>query len=365
MSSLNPRNLIILFVVFGAAVVGCDFLMIDGPDGTLLMTLTLFTMLAQGTVAVVAVAESTKGVWFIPLKRDLLSFYPLTFFMAFLFLAIGMRMDMYGWAETHPIGWLEPRFFVIRNFAIMLITAWSAHLFAGSVMRHDASRHRRAIVYIVLWVISISMVAYDWLMTLEYPFINTLFGPFYFIQSLLLGLFTTAFVILFRTRAGEEGLKGPLWDVGKLMFAFSFMWGGFLFTQYLVIWYGNIPEEVAYILKRVDPSPYWGLSRVLLASMFLIPFLVLLSRKIKTSPMGIVTIACISMIGMIVEQVIVIRPVVPINAVASAIQMALMLILVVLVYRTRNSFMPQQVEESAGTRAHRGEPDEIATAPHK
>jgi hypothetical protein len=310
----------------------------------------------------VAVAESTKGVWFIPLKRDLLSFYPLTFFMAFLYLAIGMRMDMYGWVESRPIGWLEPRFFIIRNFAIMLITAWSAHLLTRSIMRHDKSRHRRAIVYIVLWVVSISMVAYDWLMTLEYPFINTLFGPFYFIQSLLLGLYTTAFIILFRTRAGDETLKGALWDVGKLMFAFSFMWGGFLFTQYLVIWYGNIPEEVAYILKRVEPSPYWGLSRVLLATMFVIPFLVLLSRKIKTVPMGVVTIACISIVGMIVEQVIVIAPVVPINPMASAIQMVLMLLLVILVYRTRNSFMPQQVAESASTRAHRGEPGDIAPA---
>lgn len=359
-SNLSPRNLIVLFLIFGAAIAGAELMLNDSTDASLLMTLTYWTMFAQGPIALGAITVASKGVWFEPMKRDMLSFYPLSYFMAFLFLLIGLRTDVYPWASHPPNGWLVANFFVIRNFAMMLVTAFCGHALARSVMRNDEGRHRLAVIYIFLWVAMISLVAFDWLMSLEYPFINTLFGGFYFIQSLLMGLFATAFVIMFRARGGETGLTETLRDTAKLMFAFSFMLGGFLFTQYLVIWYGNVPEEVDYLVRRVTPSPYYGLSRWLLGLMFLVPFLTLVFRKIKTVPWAVSLIGLASLAGMVVEQIIIITPTAPVNPIALVIEFAAMTVLAVLVFRSRNSFMLPYAGAPAGARS--SHPDGLANA---
>jgi hypothetical protein len=356
---LNPRNLIVLFIVFGAAIVALETLVHRTPDGTLLLTLTFWTMAVQGAVALVAVGEVTKGLWLIPIKRELLSMYPLILFMALLYLLMGMRMDIYPWT-AHPNAWLNARFFIVRNFAVMMLTFWVAHLLASAVLRGDPKKNTYGVVYILLFVTSQSLVAFDWIMSLEYPWISTLFGGHFFIQSFLMGLLLSAFVIFFRTRAGITGLTETLRDTGKMMFGFSFMWGGFLFAQYLVIWYGNIPEEVSYVLKRVDPSPYWGLSRVALTMIFAIPFLALLSRKLKTIPPLMALVATSSAVGLFVEKIILITPVVPVSPVVVAIEFVAMIALVVLVFRGRDSFLPQLVTGSSGTAAGRAGSAELA-----
>lgn len=359
---LNPRNLVVLLVVFGGAVAGCEMLLNHASDGTLLLTLTFWTMFAQGAVALAAVGELSKGVWMIPVKRDLYSFYPLIFVVAALFPLLGTRIDIYQWNSTHPIGWLDARFFIIRNFAVLLVSGWVGMLLARASMRNDAKKNTYAVYFIILWVVSQSLVAFDWIMSLEYPFINTLFGGHFFVQSLIMGLLINVFIIFFKTRAGDKTLTETLRDTGKMLFAFSFMWGGFVFTQYLVIWYGNIPEEVAFVLKRVDPSPYWGLSRVALGAVFGIPFLALLSRKLKTIPFGMVLVACSSWFGMFVEKLILITPVVPVNSLVVALEFALMLVLAVLVYRARNSFMPEHAAGAAAGGRGGHEAGDLATA---
>jgi hypothetical protein len=148
-----------------------------------------------------------------------------------------------------------------------------------------------------------------------------------------------------------------------MMFGFSFLWGGFLFAQYLTIWYGNIPEEVAYIMKRVDPSPYWGLSRVALTLIFAIPFLALLSRKLKTVPTLMFLVAASSSAGLFLEKFILITPVVPVSLPVVAVESVLMLLLVVLVYRNRDSFMPHMVTDGAPIPPHGARPDRTASAP--
>jgi hypothetical protein len=287
--------------------------------------------------------------------------YPLILFMALLYLLMGMRMDIYNWTE-HPNAWLNTRFFIGRNFVVMLLTFWIAHLLARAVMRDDPKKNMYAVLYILAFVTSESLIAFDWIMSLEYPWISTLFGGHFFIQSFLMGLMFLAYVILFRTRAGVTGLSETLRDTSKMIFAFSFLWGGFLFAQYLTIWYGNIPEEVDYILKRVDPSPYWGLSRVAMTMIFAIPFLALLSRKIKIMPGPMALVATSSAIGLIVEKVILITPVVPIDPIVVTMEFIAMLALFVLVFRVRDSFMPQAVTASETALPHGATHSEAATS---
>ncbi|MDH3217212.1 MAG: hypothetical protein OEN01_13165 [Candidatus Krumholzibacteria bacterium] len=344
---LSPRNLIVLFIVFGMVIAVLETFVNQTSDGTLLLTLTFWTMLVQGAVSLAAVGETAKGLWLIPIKRELLCLYPLLLFMALLYLLMGMRMDIYPWT-AHPNAWLNARFFIVRNFVVMMLAFWVAHLLARSVMRGDPKKNTYAVLYILLFVTSQSLVAFDWIMSLEYPWISTLFGGHFFIQSFLMGLLFSAVVIFFRTRVGVTGLTETLRDTGKMMFGFSFMWGGFLFAQYLTIWYGNIPEEVSFILKRVDPAPYWGLSRLALALIFAIPFLALLSRKLKTMPAGMLFVVLSSVVGLFIEKIILITPVVPVNPVVVGIEFFAMIVLVTLVFRTRDSFMPQLVTDPGG-----------------
>ncbi|MFQ5510451.1 MAG: hypothetical protein ACE5EO_01255 [Candidatus Krumholzibacteriia bacterium] len=332
-------------------VVGAAIALLEGMggrpgDGSLLMTLTFWTMLVQGCVALAAIGEVAKGLWLIPIKRDLYATYPLLLLLALLYLVMGTRMEIYAWTG-HPTAWLNVQFFIIRNVALMLLLFWVARLLAQAAMKGSPAKNTYAVVYLALWVTSQSLIAFDWIMSLEYPWISTLFGGYFFVQSLLMGLIVSVYIIFFRTRRGANHLKETLRDCGKMILSFCFMWGGFFFAQYLVIWYGNIPEEVAYVLKRVDSAPYWGLSRAVLLMMFVIPFGALLSRALKTHRLGMVTVSSIVLAGMALHLLVLIRPVVPIELPRVAVASALMAALLAFLIWRRDSFIPQQVTGEA------------------
>ena len=113
--SKKPAVLIGLAVVFIAIFVLIELIFKKQSDATLLFTLTFWVALIQGSVAVVAAAEAAMGKWIEPLKKELLSFYPLILLLAVLFLLIYPQMDIYKWSEdSHQ--WLNKDFFIIRNF---------------------------------------------------------------------------------------------------------------------------------------------------------------------------------------------------------------------------------------------------------
>jgi hypothetical protein len=313
------------------------------------MTLTFWAMLVQGCVALAAIGEVAKGLWLIPIKRELLSTYPLLLLLPLLYLVMGTRMNIYAWTE-HPTVWLNVQFFMIRHVVLMLLIFWVARLLAHAVMKGSPAKNTYAVIYLALWVTSQSLIAFDWIMSLEYPWISTLLGGYFFVQSLLMGLIVSVFIIFFRKRAGAANLTETLRDCGKMILSFCFMWGGFFFAQYLVIWYGNIPEEVAYVLKRVDPAPYWGLSRAVLLMMFVIPFVSLLSRPLKTNPRGMITVSAIVLGGIAVHLFVFIAPVVPVALLRVVAASVLMTALVVTLIINRDSFMPQLVTGTAEQR---------------
>ena len=354
--------LVVVLVLAGAVVAALEALGRGEANGSLLMTLTFWSMLVQGCVALSAIGEVTKGLWLIPIKRQLLSTYPLLLLLPILYLLMGLRMDVYAWTE-HPNRWLNVEFFLIRNVALMLLVFWVARALARAVMKGSTNKNTYAVLYLALWVTSQSMIAFDWIMSLEYPWVSTLFGGYFFIQSLIMGLIVSVVIIFFRTRAGAAHLTETLRDCGKMILAFCFMWAGFFFAQYLVIWYGNIPEEVAYVLKRVDPAPYRWLSRTVLLMLFIIPFVSMLSRQLKTRPAGMITVAGVALGGLLLHLLILIRPVVPVDLVRFAIASASMAGAMALLIVNRDSFMPQLVTVNRAKEA--GSDGELAPAQHR
>ncbi|UCG51652.1 MAG: hypothetical protein JSW58_15940, partial [Candidatus Latescibacterota bacterium] len=338
----SKGGLVVLALLVGAGITALEVFVRKDPDGTLLVALTFWTGLVQGSVALAAVGELSKGVWLNPIKRELLSVHPLLLVIGLLSLALGAKSEIYGWS-AHPTGWLNVRFFLARNIAVLLASYWIARLLTNAVMRGDPNKNRYAGLYVFVFIVSQSLVAFDWIMSLEYPWISTLFGGYFFIEAFLMGLGVATFVLLLRMRTPSHGLTETLRDTSKMTFGFSVMWVGFFFAQFLVIWYGNIPEEVGYVFKRVSEPPFDALSRAVLIMVWLIPFIVLLSRPLKTVPVAMALLALVILAGLFIEKLVLVLPVTRVDPLTLAIETGVMLLLIPAFIHGRDSFIPQQV----------------------
>jgi hypothetical protein len=146
----------------------------------------------------------------------------------------------------------------------------------------------------VVLALTSTYAAFDWLMSLDYRWYTTMYGVYFWMGSIVgsLAALTLAVVILHasgwlrRTITAEH-----LHDLGKLLFAFVVFWAYIAFSQYMLIWYANLSEETPWYLLRLQG----GWRSVLILSMlgnFVVPFVVLLSRRAKRSPlvMGFVAV---------------------------------------------------------------------------
>ncbi len=97
-------------------------------------------------------------------------------------------------------------------------------------------------------------------------------------------------------------------DIGKLFFAFCLVWADFFYVQLIVIWYGNIPEETAYVIERTMAVPWNSLAWFIFIICFIIPFLILLSKKVKTKPRFMSVLCAIVIMGIWLEHLLLLGP---------------------------------------------------------
>ncbi|UCD94464.1 MAG: hypothetical protein JSU69_12010 [Candidatus Zixiibacteriota bacterium] len=243
--------------------------------------------------------------WSVVLRRlseNLMTAAPLMiiFFIPILF---GFH-ELYHWSHDDAVapdsllqgksGYLNVPFFVIRAlFYFVIWAALSRILFRTSAAQdagHNDSLLRKMRVTsapgMILFALTITFAAFDWLMSLDPHWYSTIFGVYVFSGALVAMLAFMTFVIL-RLRA-MAALTGTITeehyhDLGKLMFGFIIFWGYMAFSQYFLIWYGNIPEETIWFLHRWDTS--WKIvSLILVFGHFVIPFFVLFPRGPKRNP---------------------------------------------------------------------------------
>ena len=136
---------------------------------------------------------------------------------------------------------------------------------------------------LLVFALTTAFAAFDWLMSMDYTFFSTMWGVYYFAGAAFssAGLMVLIFAVL-RSRGKLEGAVLPehFHDMGKLMFTFTIFWSYIAFSQYFLIWYSNIPEETAFYLHR-NAGPWKALGVFLIFGHFVIPFLILLFRKVK------------------------------------------------------------------------------------
>jgi hypothetical protein len=286
-----------------------------------------------GSVLFAAIINMTSARWAWPLKRIAEApgaFLPPAF--ALFWVLYAGREELFPWIRT-PIeekaAWLNAGFMFARTGSgLLLLTMVSMALIYYSV-RMDAgqqgpgaSREKERAqdwraqtilspILAILFALVMTLSAFDLVMSLDPHWYSTLFGAYYFMGSFYTGLAALMFLAGLAGRtAGMEQFLGDqqFHDLGKLLFAFCMVTGYLFFTQFLVIWYGNLPEETRYVILRVVTTPWEPVAWAALTAIFIIPFTVLLSRKIKMKTGFMMGLSALVLAGMWLERFILVAP---------------------------------------------------------
>src|SRR5712691_5801117 len=239
------------------------------------------------------------------------------------------RFSIFSWLhEPRPdIGvWLTTKFFFVRNGLIYVALAWLSWRFVRHDMAPDleeladgrpaerlAGRDkiaREAAILIVGYAFGYSLLAFDLMMSLAHKWVSNLFGAFYFMGSFLAALMALAVIAILLRRAmrlGDLISLRQLHDLGKLCFGFTVFWGYLMWAQFLVIWYGNLPEETYFIFYRLI-GPWKPVGVAVFFLVLVIPFVGLLGAKPKKSPPILLAFAVTSLVGIWLERYLEIVP---------------------------------------------------------
>jgi len=219
-----------------------------------------------------------------------------------------------------PKGWYLATPFFFGRMALF-VAAWTA--FAWSMrrtsLRQDrdgAGAHHRRLVrlsaaFLVVFAVSFSLASFDWLMTLTRNWSSTIFAIYAFAGLLAGGVAAmtlTTVLLLERGYLADVVNEHHLHDLGKLLFAFSTFWAYIWLSQYLLIWYGNLPEETPYYLVRTSGA--WIVPFLLnVAVNWLVPFLALMPRESKRNRQVLKWIAIVVLAGRWLDLYIAVMPV--------------------------------------------------------
>jgi hypothetical protein len=270
-----------------------------------LMSFMLVLGLAVGSLGLVMLQHLTSGHWGIIIRRPLESATRTLPLLVVFFLPIalfGMKHLYRAWLDPQalqkePLSHFQQSYLTARGFqfrAILYFALWLALMFVFNVLskRQDTNQDDRALRRrlqmlagpgIILYVFAMSFAAVDWVMSLSPHWASTIYG-FLFIAGQLISAmaFMIAVVVLLSRAEPFAGIlqKRHLHDLGKLLLAFVMLWAYFDFSQLLIIWSGNQPEEISFYRTRLYGG--WGVVAVIvLIFHFLVPFLLLLSQDVK------------------------------------------------------------------------------------
>ena len=254
--------------------------------------------LGIGSTGLLMISFLTGGEWAARVRRILEAGNRTTLCLAILFIPIlvGMR-QIYPWTgepQRHNALYLNVPFFFER--AILYLLSWIifARVLDRTSQRNALARLRTLSAGgLVYYSFSASFASVDWQMSLEPDWFSTIYGMIFGVSQCLVAFaFTLVIFAWIATATGEAGAlsKKILRDLGNILFMFIIVWTYLSFMQYLIIWSGNLPEEVNWVARRTHNGWQWpGLLIVLFQ--FAVPFLLLLFRPVKTHPKMLAAVA--------------------------------------------------------------------------
>ena len=287
--------------------------------------------LALSGLAFTAMLRLTKAEWAGPLRgtaEALAGFLPVSLLL-FGPLFLG-REHLFSWI-AHPIpakaAWLDTPFLIARDVAgLIVLYGVGFYLLRASRRNREQASSRSAtgkprdpsaarlttlsVLFLVLYAVVGSLLAFDLVMSLDPHWISTLFGAYVCIGNLYAGLGLLAVLGWLLPAPADSGVdwSAVSHDLGKLLFGFCILWTYLFWCHYLPIWYANLPEETGFLIVRLHTAPWQGMSRAVLLLNFLLPFPLLLLQWTKRTPRALAAVGASVVAGMWLERYVLVVP---------------------------------------------------------
>ncbi|MFS4493327.1 quinol:cytochrome C oxidoreductase [Maribacter sp. 2308TA10-17] len=274
------------------------------PWAALYVAAFFFFMIALGVLAFYAIQRAAQAGWSPLLFRvmeGITSYLVPGGIVVFVILVLSvLHMNhLFVWMDPEVVahdallqgkaGYLNPTFFLIR--AAIFLVGWigyreySRRLSLAQDESNDNSNFklnfRISAAFLVFYLISESIMSWDWIMSVDPHWFSTLFGWYIFASMFVSGITVIAMVTIYLKSKGhlEEVNDSHIHDLAKFMFGISIFWTYLWFSQFMLIWYANIPEEVTYYITRIEDYnlPFFGM----VAMNFLFPVLLLMNSDYK------------------------------------------------------------------------------------
>lgn len=300
------------------------------PWSALYVALFFFFMISLGTLAFYAIQHVSQAGWSIVLFRvmeGITAYLPVGGVLLFVFFVLSATQNhLFTWMDPEVVandvliqnkaGYLNVPFFLIR--ASIYILGWVLYRNYARKMTLaqdasiDLSNYRKlfksSAAFLVFFLVTESMMSWDWIMSLDPHWYSTLFGWYVFSSLIVSAITTIALISIYLKGKGylEFVNNSHLHDLAKYMFGFSIFWAYLWFSQFMLIWYANIPEEVTYFITRFNDYKVPFLGMVVLN--FVFPLLILMNSDFKRVPWFIVTAGIIVLIGHYIDIFVMIMP---------------------------------------------------------
>ncbi len=287
-----------------------------------LMAFVFWVGVALGSLAWSMVHHLSGGAWGVVTRRVFEASSRTVPFMALLFLPIAFGVhDLYVWARPEVVAadkvlqfkqpYLNVSAFYIRAAIYFVLWTLLAYTLSGWSLQQDRGYdEKRALKMqrlsgggLVLYALTIFFMSVDWMMSIDPHWFSTIYGILFMGgQGLSSMAFTIAVVVLLARTEPLSKVIGPnhLHDLGKLMLAFVMLWAYFSFSQFLIIWAGNLPEEIPWYMARMTGG--WGwVSILVIVGHFALPYLLLLNRDLKRAGTSVAAIAALVIVMRFVD----------------------------------------------------------------
>jgi len=298
------------------------------PYAALYVAAFFFMMIALGVLAFYAIQYASQAGWSPVLYRvmEAITYYLLPGALIVLLIAIIGDKHIFIWMDPEVVAhdeiiqgkssWLNKPWFIVR--ALIFIGGWSLYRYFSrkfslaqdndSGNKYFKLNFRISAAFLVFFIYTESMMSWDWIMSVDPHWFSTLFGWYLLASMLVSGITVIALITIYLKSKGHLDVVNDshLHDLAKFMFGFSVFWTYLWFSQFMLVWYANIPEEVTYYITRIEDYtiPFFGM----IIMNFIFPFLVLINSDYKRIPWFIVMAGIVILIGHYVDVFNMIMP---------------------------------------------------------
>lgn len=283
--------------------------------------------LTLGSLAMLMLQYLSGGAWGVISRRIfeaasrtmplmIVLFIPLVIGIPYLYEWANPELVRHEYVLRHRAAYMNSAMFILRAcvyFAIWMLLTYLLNKWSAAQDREGGPQPRLAALSapgLILYVFTITFAAVDWAESLTTDWFSTMWG---FLFVAMQGLEATAFVILILALLSRrEPLAGRVrpshfQDIGKLLLMFVMLWAYFAFSQLLIVWSGNLTDEITWYLQRLATS--WGwLGVALIVLQFIVPFLLLLSRPLKRSAVLLSSVAILILLMRFIDVMWIVLP---------------------------------------------------------